>query len=167
MQALTSADLELGYRNDRTVSLPTPRRITIRALDRDGAPNDIVLMTNRTDLPAHLIALLYQHRWQVGLCFCWLKCMANWEHFFSESRDGMTLQVYVTIIGTLLIALHTGARPTKYDYALMSYAMLGLTSIDHVRAMALKRAADKQGAAERKAARSAQRAAPSAQKDAR
>ena len=178
LQTLTAADLEvgivedahvvLGQRNDQSFDLPTLRRITICALDRDGAQKDVVLLTNRMDLPAHLIALLYQHRWQVELFFRWLKCMAHFEHFFSESRDGMTLQVYVTIIGTLLIALHTGARPSKYDYALMSCAVLGLTSIEHVRATAIKRAADKQRAAERRAARNAKEAnAQSAQKNAR
>ncbi len=121
------------------MALPPLRRVTVRAADRTDKVRDILLLTNRFDLSACEVALLYQHRWQVELFFRWLKCMAHFEHFFSESLEGMTLQVCVTIIGTLLIALHVGARPTKYDYALMSSALRGWTSIEHVRAMAIKR----------------------------
>lgn len=131
--------VRLGWRSDQSVALPPLRRIVVRAADRTGRVHDILLLTNRFDLTARNVALLYQHRWQVELFFRWLKCVAHFEHFFSESLAGMTLQVYVTIIGTLLIALQVGARPTKYDYALMSSALLGWTSLEHVRAMAIKR----------------------------
>lgn len=151
------AVVQLGWRDDQTAELPPLRRIVLRSTDRDGAAADVILLTNRFDLPAHMVAMLYRHRWQVELFFRWLKCMAHFEHFFSESREGMTLQVYVTIIGTLLIALHTGARPSKYDYALMSSAVLGWTSIEYVQQAAAKRRAAEQKAAERRAARSAQK----------
>ena len=81
------------------------------------------------------------------LFFRWLKCLAHFEHFFSESREGMTLQVYVTIIGTLLIALTIGTKPSKYDYTLMSCALLGWTSIEYVQQAAAKRAAARKKAA--------------------
>jgi hypothetical protein len=141
------ADVRVGWRSDQTPELPWLRRVVIRTTDRRGRSIDIVLLTNRLDLPAHVVALLYQHRWQVELFFRWLKCMAHFEHFFSESLEGMTLQVYVTIIATLLIALHTGSRPSKYDYALMSSAILGWTSIEYVQ----------QAAARRRGARTAQK----------
>lgn len=147
----------LGWRSDQTPQLPPLRRITLQTLNRDGQPTEIVLLTNRLDLPAHVVALLYRHRWQVELFFRWLKCMAHFEHFFCESPEGMTLQVYVTIIGTLLIALQTGAKPSKYDYALMSSALLGWTSIEYVQQAALARQAAAQRAAQRKLIREAQK----------
>lgn len=131
--------VHLGWRDDQVPALPPLRRVLVRFTDRDGGHGTLNLLTNRQDLAAHEIALLYRHRWQVELFFRWLKCVAHFEHFFSESPEGMTLQVYVTIIGTLLLALQVGGRPSKYDYALMSSALLGWTSLDHVRAMAIKR----------------------------
>jgi hypothetical protein len=141
------AVVELGWRADRRLQVPQVRRVTIRFTDRNGKQVELVLLTNRMDLPAHLIGLIYQHRWQVELFFRWLKCLAHFEHFFSESREGMTLQVYVTIIGTLLIALTVGTKPSKYDYTLMSCALLGWTSIEYVQQAAAKRAAARQKAA--------------------
>jgi hypothetical protein len=73
----------------------------------------VLLVANRLDLSAEMIGVLYRHRWQIELFFRWLKCMANFKHFFSESANGVTLQVYAAIIGTLLIALETQARPAR------------------------------------------------------
>lgn len=150
---IEDAEVELGWRNGQTARLPILRRVVIEAAGRNGKVDRIVLLTNCLDLPAEMIARLYRHRWQVELFFRWLKCMAHFEHFFSESREGMTLQVYVTIIGTLLIALQTGTCPSKYDYAMMSCAVLGLISMDDVRQIADKHRAE----AERRAARAAQK----------
>jgi hypothetical protein len=152
---IADEEIELGWRRTQTAALPPVRRVVVRGPDRQGVVHDVVLLTSRYDLAAHEVALLYRHRWQVELFFRWLKCVAHFEHFFSESPTGMTLQVYVTMIGTLLIALQIGARPTKYDYALMSSALLGWTSLDHARAMALERRDKAARAAQRRAARAA------------
>lgn len=147
------AVVEIGWRQDQTVPLPHLRRVTIRTVDRQGRSTEIILLTNRLDLSAYDIGLIYQYRWQVELFFRWLKCVAHFEHFFSESQAGMTLQVYVAIIGTLLIALTINSKPSKYDYALMSSAILGLTSLEYVLQAAEKRRDAKQRAAERAASK--------------
>jgi hypothetical protein len=156
-QVVEDAVVRLGWRSDQTPSLPNLRRVTISTTDREGNPSDVILLTNRLDLPAHVIARLYQYRWQVELFFRWLKCMAHFEHFFSESQEGMTLQVYVAIIGTLLLAVYTGVRPSKYDYALMSSAILGWTSIEYVQLATARRRAAQEAAARRKAERAVQK----------
>lgn len=155
---LSAADQAAGVRSDRRVRLgarenpdaplPDLRRVEVDFISRDGTPGVLILLTNRFDLPAHLIALIYQHRWQVELFFRWLKCVAHFEHFFSESRQGMTLQVYVAIIGTLLIALETGARPSKYDYAMMSNLVLGLADPEEALEAAKRRRKERARAAE-------------------
>ena len=86
-----------------------------------------------------------------------LRCMANSKHFYSESPQGMTLQVYIALIGTLLIALETGSRPSSYDFALMSMAAAGLAPLDQILAQAAKRRAERRRAAERQRARWAER----------
>lgn len=142
------ATIRVGWRSDQTPELPDLRRVEVTFTNRKGEQEVLILLTNRLDLPAWLIALIYQHRWQVELFFRWLKCMAHFEHFFSESLNGMTLQVYVTMIGLLLIAVETGAKPSKYDYALMSAAMSGLISVESALEIAAKRRADRKRAAE-------------------
>lgn len=144
LRPLTPGDQAAGIVEDAIIQRPdTPplRRVTLRFTERTGKLVTMRLLTSRLDLPAEIIALIYKHRWQVELFFRWLKCLAHFEHFFSESPAGMTLQIYVTIIGTLLIALVTGGKPSKYDYALMACALNGITSLDHVIAMAEKRRA--------------------------
>jgi IS4 transposase len=152
--------VRLGWREDQAPALPPLRLIEIAFTNRQGKQETMRLLTNRRDLPPWLVGLIYQHRWQVELFFRWLKCMAHFKHFFSESLRGMTLQVYVTMIGLLLIAIETGAKPSKYDYALMSAAVSGLLSMESALAIAAKRRAERQRAAARqKAYRARQKSA--------
>lgn len=140
--------VQLGWRSDQTPSLPPLRRVEVRFVDRHGHVGTIILLSNRLDLPAWMIALLYQHRWQVELFFRWWKCVAHLEHFFSESPGGMTLQIYVTLIGLLLIAIETGAKPSKYDYALMMAAVNGWAPLEEILEVAARRRAERARAAE-------------------
>jgi hypothetical protein len=165
-RALTAGDLaagvrsdalvQLGWRADQTAALPPLRRVEV-ALPEKAEP--LVLLTSCLDLSAELIAVIYKHRWQIELFFRWLKCMAHLEHFFSESPQGMTLQLYVTLIATLLIALETGARPSVYDFSLLSVAMNGLAPLEEVLAQAAQRRAERERAARRRREKEALRAA--------
>lgn len=88
------------------------------------------LLTNRTDLDAALVGQTYRYRWQIELFFRWLKCLVNFRHFFSESENGVALQVGAAVIGTLLIALAVHDRPSSYDWAMMTHVMSGLLPLD-------------------------------------
>jgi len=138
----------VGWRKGQVPDLPLLRRVDVRFTDRSDKTVTMHLLTNRQDLPAWMIALIYQHRRQVELFFRWLKCVGNFEHFFSESREGMTLQIYVTLIGMLLIAIETGATPSKYDYALFSSVVSGQSTLEEAQAVAAKRRAERARAAE-------------------
>jgi len=165
MRPLTAADhaagvlsdrqVHLGWRKERTAVKQPLRLVEITQPDKPDHP--LLLVTNRFDLPAETISVIYRHRWQVELFFRWLKCMANFKHFYSESPQGMTLQIYIALIGTLLIAIETGAKPSSYDYALMSMAVNGLAPMDQILAQAAKRRAERRRAAERQRARQAQK----------
>lgn len=152
---LSDTLIRIGWRDDRTAVKQPLRLVEIAQPDKPDQP--LRLLTNRFDLPAETIGVIYRHRWQVELFFRWLKCMANFQHFYSESPQGMTLQVYIALIGTLLIALETGARPSSYDYALMSMAVAGLAPLDQILAQAAKRRAERRRAAVRQRARRAQK----------
>ena len=149
--------VQLGWRSDQTVRLPPLRRVEVSFVDRHGQAGTIILLTNRLDLDAWLIALLYQHRWQVELFFRWWKCVAHFKHFFSESPSGMTLQVYVTLIGLLLIAIETGAKPSKYDFSLMMLVVNGLAPLEEVLPVMARRRAECARDAERQRAYNARK----------
>jgi Transposase DDE domain len=152
---LSDTLVRVGWREARTAVKQPLRLVEIAQPDKPDRP--LRLLTNRFDLSAETIGVIYRHRWQVELFFRWLKCMANFQHFYSESPQGMTLQIYIALIGTLLIALETGARPSSYDYALMSMAVAGLAPLDQILAQAAKRRAERRRAAERQRARRAQK----------
>ena len=121
---LTPADQAAGVLADQEVALGSAftagdltapvRRLVIEG--PDGAR--IVLLTD-TDLPAHVIADLYRWRWQVELFFRWFKCILGCTHWLSRTRQGLTLQVYVALLASMLIALWTGKKPTKRTFEML------------------------------------------------
>ena len=136
-EPLTAADLLAGVQRCQTVRASAARGAAalgatpLRLVELAGADDvPVRLLTNRRDLSAELLGVVYRHRWQVELFFRWLKCLVNFRHFFAESQAGVTWQVLVAVIGTLLLALATGARPNSYDWALMTHAASGLLPAD-------------------------------------
>ena len=91
------------------------------------------------DLPADLMALIYRHRWQIELFFRWLKCMTGFGHFLSDSLAGVSLQIYAALIGTLLIAVWTGSKPSVYAFSTMNAVMSGLVGADEAPAIIARR----------------------------
>ncbi len=148
---LSDTIVRIGWRDSRTVIKQPLRVVEIAQPEKPDQP--LRLLTNRFDLSAEIIGVIYRHRWQVELFFRWLKCMANFQHFYSESPQGMTMQIYIALIGTLLIAIETGAKPSSYDFSLMSMAVAGLAPIDQILAQAAKRRAERKRAAERRRAK--------------
>lgn len=149
VQPLSAEDVAAGVIRDEHVSFPSDRAKRLRGqlmrvvefefVDRHGQPCTVRLLTNRLDLPAETIVLIYRYRWQVELFFRWLKCLVNLRHFFSESKNGTTLQIYVAVIATLLLALKTNARPNKYDFNLVELVITGLIPADEAMAISKRR----------------------------
>jgi hypothetical protein len=135
--ALSAEDRLAGVSYIQTVQ-PQSHRAT-SALDampmklvciRTMEGSELRLLTNRVDLDASVIGVAYRHRWQIELFFRWLKCVVNFKHFFSESPNGVALQVAAAVIGTLLIALAIEDRPSSYDWSMMTHMMSGLLPAD-------------------------------------
>jgi len=81
--------------------------------------------------------------------------MVNFQHFFSESQAGVTLQVYAALIGTLLIAVWTGSKPNVYTYSIMTNVISGLIDPDEAPPIIARRLAICAREAERKKAKRA------------
>ena len=111
--------------------LPQPFRVVLVASGKTrggGTPDLLVLVTNRLDLDAELVAVAYRFRWAVELFFRWLKCVLGCWHLLSQSENGVRLQVYVAIIASLLISLWVGRPPTKRTYEMLCFYLSGWAS---------------------------------------
>jgi len=85
----------------------------------------ILLLTDRMDLSAETIALIYRYRWQIELFFRWFKCILGCSHLLSLSQNGVSIQVYCALIASMLITLWTGRKPTKRTFEMLCYHFMG------------------------------------------
>jgi hypothetical protein len=64
----------------------------------------------------------------VELFFRWLKCVLGCRHLLSQGANGVSLQVYVALIASLLISLWIGRPPTKRTYEMLCFYLSGWAS---------------------------------------
>jgi hypothetical protein len=108
--------------------LPQPFRVVLVATGKthaDGTPDVLVLVTNRLDLDAELVALAYRYRWAVELFFRWVKCVLGCRHLLSQGVNGVRIQVYAALIASLLISLWIERAPTKRTYEMLCFYLTG------------------------------------------
>lgn len=97
-----------------------------------STPRRLLLVTDRLDLPAEIVALLYINRWQVELFFRWFKCILSCQHLIAHSLNGLTIQVYGALIASILITLWTGKKPTKRTFEMICLYFAGWADEDEV-----------------------------------
>jgi hypothetical protein len=141
---LSAEAVAAGVRSDREVQLGGPqsgaalrqtvRIVEVHSTDERGQTIDLLLVTNRLDLDAELVALGYRHRWAIELFFRWFKCILGCKHLLSHSRNGVTIQVYLGIIASLLIGLWTGKKPTKRTWEMLQFYFSGWATAEEVQA---------------------------------
>jgi len=105
----------------------TPHRKPSGKTARGGPEqgDTILIVTDRLDLPADVIALIYLHRWQVEIFFRFFKHVLGCRHLLSTSKNGIELETYAAIIACLLIALWTGRKPTLSTYRILCWYFSG------------------------------------------
>lgn len=106
----------------RIVEVNTGRLKTVRK------PEVLLLATDRMDLDAELVALGYRFRWSVELFFRWIKRIMGLRHLLCQSQRGVTIQVYVAFIASLLISSRIGHKPTKRTYEMICLFFQGWAS---------------------------------------
>jgi Transposase DDE domain len=105
-------DTSTGLRADDTIWLVNkksrrayPRRL--RRIEFYDTVNDVelVLLTNRFDLPALTIAQIYKERWKIELFFKWLKQNLTVKHFFGNSENAVRSQIWIAICVYLIVLI--------------------------------------------------------------
>jgi len=135
---LSPADRQARVLRQAWVRLGSCRRtrsIRLRVLwIRKSNGEQMLLVTNLppSQLSADLVGLLYRKRWQVELFFRWLKYLLDCRHWLAEGPKGPVIQLYLALIGTVLLQLYTGRRPTKRMMELVQFYMLGMASVDEL-----------------------------------
>lgn len=125
-------DKTTGLRCDQTIRLNSFKgRKSYPAVLRRVSYVDLesgqrfVFLTNRFDLPALTIAMIYRRRWGIELFFRWIKQHLRLRGFFSNSYNGVRIQVWTALCSHLLVAI------AKREYALPGslYQILQVISI--------------------------------------
>ncbi len=143
---LTAEARAAGVRSDRVVWLGGPQsgsvfkqpvrvvEVATGKTDAQGRPDILLLATSRLDLAAELVALGYRFRWTVELFFRWLKCILGCRHLLANSQEGVTIQVYLAIIASLLISLWVGRKPTIRTLEMIQFYFTGWATEDELMA---------------------------------
>ena len=84
------------------------------------------IATNLLDVPAEIIALIYQYRWTIEIFFRFFKHVLGCRHLISHSAGGIEIQTYCAIIACMLISLWTGRKPTLRTHEMICYYITGL-----------------------------------------
>lgn len=86
------------------------------------------IVTDLLDVPAHVIAFLYEYRWTIEVFFRFLKQVLGCRHLLSSRREGVQIQVYAAVICCLMLNTLSGRKPTKWHVTLMALYLQGLAT---------------------------------------
>ena len=96
--------------------------------------DSILIATDLLDLPAEVVALIYQCRWGIEIFFRTFKHLLGCRHLLSQCENGIQLQMYAAILACMLIALYTGGRPTVRTYEMLNWYFLGWADEEEIQA---------------------------------
>lgn len=139
---LSPEALEARVISDEIVRLPgvdhLVRRVTIQRSPqerrRTDRPNSdtIVLLTNLIDVPAEIIAALYELRWTIELFFRFFKHVLGYHHLLSNKPEGILIQIYCSLIAALLMSLTLGESVGRRGFELICLYLQGWAEEDEL-----------------------------------
>jgi hypothetical protein len=99
-----------------------------------GPASDGVLriVTDLPDVPAEVIAFLYEYRWMIEVFFRFFKQILGCRHLLSTKSEGIQIQVYCAVICCMLISSLTGKKPNKRMVTLMAFWWQGVATDEDV-----------------------------------
>jgi len=86
----------------------------------------LLIATDRFDIEADVIALIFKHRWMIEIFFRFFKHVLGCRHLLSYNQNGIELQTYAAIIACMLISLWTGRKPTLRTYEMLCWYFTGM-----------------------------------------
>ncbi len=116
------------------------RRIVIAIRDRGrrradrSAPEEIIILTSLLNVPAEVIAAIYELRWTIELFFRFLKQVLGCHKLFSTKPNAIAIQMYCAMIACLLLARVTGGRVRRDVFRMLCLYMQGLATLAELEA---------------------------------
>ncbi|MCJ7484194.1 MAG: IS4 family transposase [Thermodesulfovibrionales bacterium] len=92
----------------------------------------ILVVTNKVDLDADVIGLIFQNRWAIEIFFRFFKHILGCRHLLSHCQNGIELQTYAAIIACMLISLWTGRKPTLRTYEMLCWYFTGMADFEEL-----------------------------------
>lgn len=111
---------------------PHSRRATSRSTGGSNSDGILRILTNALDIPAEIIAIIYEYRWMIEIYFRFFKHLLGCRNLLSRSQNGIEIQAYCAIIACLLIGLWTGRKATKRTFEMICFYFCGLASLDEL-----------------------------------
>jgi hypothetical protein len=90
------SDAKIVFNNDKN-------EMIYRIINFTALSESYCLITNRFDLTTYQVIMLYAYRWQVELCFRFLKRTLKGIHLFTQNKNGIQIQFYLYMIGYLIL----------------------------------------------------------------
>lgn len=143
---LSDQIVRFGTDNSRTTPPDHVTRVVVvkvkphdsrRAKNAQSGPSSdgyLQIVTNNLEIPAEIVAALYELRWTIELFFRIIKQLLGCRHLLSYNPAGATIQMYMAIIACIMILSLTGKRPTKRTYEMISFYLLGWASLSELEA---------------------------------
>lgn len=143
---LSDEIVQFGTPNSRTTPPDHPTRLVIikvkphdsrRSKNGVSGPSSdgyLRIVTNNLEVPAEIIAALYELRWTVELYFRIIKQLLGCRHLLSAKLEGVTIQIYLAIIACIMILSLTGKMPTKRTYEMICFYLLGWADLEELQA---------------------------------
>jgi len=85
----------------------------------------LLIATNRMDVPAEIIALLYRYRWTIELFFRFFKQLLGCRHLISDDPRGIAIQCYCAVIACMLLTLYSGKKPNIGTWRMVNWYISG------------------------------------------
>jgi len=127
--------VKLGAKSSRELKDPirliaikcTPHKKRIKTGRGGPAQGEMLLIaTDRFDLDADVIGLMFKMRWSIEIFFRFFKHVLGCRHLLSEKQNGIELQTYAAIIACMLITLTSGRKPTLRTYEMICWYFTGM-----------------------------------------
>jgi hypothetical protein len=107
-RVVLDARIRLGSANNRTGAVLDNIRLVI-SVNQHG--QELMLVTDRHDLPATMIVELYRRRWQIELFFRWLKRQLGLIRPVGRTREAVWMTVLIVMIVAVISQLLAPEQP--------------------------------------------------------
>ena len=122
---LKEEHIHLKYTDEKQEKTLCLRKVTYR--DDKGRIYEFV--TNNFEISNEEVALIYKIRWQIELLFKKLKQNFQLHYFYSETKNGIKTQIWITLIAQLLLmVLKTKSKTKKAFSTVAAFVRIHLIS---------------------------------------